>query len=119
MRSEGVIPEPGALPRVRDLARIATTAKDQTAPLPIGGIHRSVVFAYFQLERPSCAEADGSLVCQDGLAMPEALDHMVVHHAHGLHKRVADGRSYKIEASILQRFAHGIRLRSPRRNLTP
>ncbi len=42
---------------------------------------------------------------------------MVVHHAHGLHKRVADGRSHKIEASSLQRSTQSIRLRSPRRDL--
>ena len=49
--------------------------------------------------------------------MPEALHQMIIHHAHGLHKRIADSGSYKIEAALLQIFTHSIRMRSPRRDL--
>lgn len=60
-----------------------------------------------------------SLLRRRDFASPEALHRMVVHHANGLHKCVADGRSHKIEPALLQRFTHSIGLRGARWNLTP
>ena len=41
---------------------------------------------------------------------------MIIHHAHGLHKGIADRRPDKGESSFLQIFAHGIGLGGIRRN---
>src|SRR5436309_3554017 len=43
--------------------------------------------------------------------MPEALDQVVVHHAHRLHEGVADGAAHEFEPPPSQVFAHGIRCR--------
>src|ERR1700730_18534155 len=47
------------------------------------------------------------------VAMPEAIDHMIVYHSHGLHKGVADRAAHKFEATPLQVLAQGIRFRGP------
>jgi hypothetical protein len=43
--------------------------------------------------------------------MPETIDHMIVHHPHGLHKGVADRAAHEREASPFQVLAHGVRFR--------
>src|ERR1700722_20964620 len=53
------------------------------------------------------------------LGVPEAVNHVVVHHARGLHERIAYGGADKTEACLLQRFAHGIRDRRRGRKLGP
>src|SRR5690348_5604252 len=44
------------------------------------------------------------------LAVAEAGDEMVVHHAHGLHEGVTDGRPHEAEAPLRERRAHRVRL---------
>lgn len=48
--------------------------------------------------------------------MPEALDKVIIHHAHGLHERVTDLTANKLEALLLQILAHGVRRRGLGRN---
>src|SRR5450432_1656903 len=45
---------------------------------------------------------------------PEAIRRMIVHHAHGLHERVADRRSHELEAPRLQVLAHELAARDRR-----
>src|SRR3989442_1365599 len=47
----------------------------------------------------------------------EAFRSMVVHHANGLHERVANGRPNESEASSSKLLAHNLRLSRGRRNL--
>src|SRR5262249_18339104 len=49
--------------------------------------------------------------------MPRTGDHMIVHHAHGLHVCVADGRADELEATAAQVLAPGIGLAGGRGDL--
>src|SRR5512135_673072 len=49
--------------------------------------------------------------------MPEASHEVIVHHAGGLHERVADGAADETKAAFLQVLAHGVGLRRRARNL--
>src|SRR6266849_3045024 len=44
------------------------------------------------------------------LLAAEAFRIVIVHHAHSLHKGIADGRTHKTEASLAQIFAHAVRI---------
>src|SRR5450432_2249254 len=44
---------------------------------------------------------------------PEAIRRMIVHHAHGLHERVADRRAHELESPRLQVLAHELASRDP------
>lgn len=46
--------------------------------------------------------------CSDQLFVSKALDNMIVHHPHGLHESVANGRAHKCEPSADKIFAHRI-----------
>src|ERR1044071_8470990 len=52
-----------------------------------------------------------------GSYMPEAVLRVVVHHAHGLHVRIADRRADELEAALQQVLAEGVRLRGFHRHL--
>src|SRR5438045_6554057 len=52
------------------------------------------------------------------LTVPEAARDMVVHHAHGLHERVADGGADESEPALLEVLAHGLRCGGLRGELT-
>ena len=49
--------------------------------------------------------------------IPEAIRRMVIDHADGLHKRIADRRSHERKTSFLEIFAHGFSFRCLRRDL--
>src|SRR2546430_868502 len=49
--------------------------------------------------------------------MAEAGDEVVIHHAHRLHERVADGRSHEAEAPLEESGAHGVRFPGARRKV--
>jgi len=51
------------------------------------------------------------------LSVPEAIDRVIVYHAHRLHEGVADRRSDEFEASTQQIAAEGVRLRRARGHL--
>src|ERR1700687_2494933 len=58
------------------------------------------------------------LHCASGdLRVSEAINGVIIDHAHRLHKGVADGRPDELETSAQQISAQGIRLRRPRGNL--
>ena len=50
--------------------------------------------------------AESLFWCQ--LRIAETVDHMIVHHAGGLHQGVADCRTYEAETTFLQVFAEGV-----------
>jgi hypothetical protein len=50
-------------------------------------------------------------------SVSEAIDGVIIDHAHGLHEGLADGRPDEFEASAQQISAQGIRLRRARGNL--
>src|SRR5438445_8949512 len=49
---------------------------------------------------------------------PEAVRQVVVHHPDGLHVRIADRRTDKLEPSTLEGLAHSVRLLRPWRDLS-
>src|SRR2546426_2087104 len=51
------------------------------------------------------------------LAVTKAGDEVVVHHAHRLHERIADGRPDEAEAALRQRVAHRVGLPRARREV--
>src|SRR5882762_6921439 len=51
------------------------------------------------------------------LTVTEAGDEVVVHHAHGLHERIADGRPDEAEAALRQGVAHRIGFTGTRREV--
>src|SRR5512143_2760376 len=50
-----------------------------------------------------------SPAAQQNLPVPEAAKLMVIHHAHGLHERIADGGTHELEAALLEVLAHCVR----------
>src|SRR2546422_11626284 len=59
----------------------------------------------------------GSLTQVLHLAVTEAGDEVVVHHAHRLHERIADGRSDEAEAALRQGVAHRVGFTGARREV--
>ena len=52
----------------------------------------------------------GPLAHPPDLGIPEAIDHVVVHHAHGLHVRLDDGRTDEPEPALPKVLAESVRL---------
>src|SRR6266540_934161 len=59
----------------------------------------------------------GSLTATLHLAVTETGDEVVVHHAHRLHERVADGGPHETEAALRQRIAHRVGFTGARREV--
>src|SRR4051812_48495071 len=57
------------------------------------------------------ARKRGSGVALRRSGSPPAVAHMIVHHAHGLHERIADGRADEGEAATPEVLAHRVALR--------
>src|SRR5882762_8934618 len=60
----------------------------------------------------------GSLTEVLHLAVTEAADEVVVHHAHGLHERITDGRPDEAEVALRQGVAHRVGFTGARREVT-